>query len=176
MIENESSWCRFIVVLERRKERLTHWKDNHERGCRNQRRKEVGIPRGKNTYIRAIRASQRYSFKQQSDESKRRTLRFFQDFVRENFRLFLFLFDHEFSCSIFGREKNERVHGGQKDLRSKNLDGDRDDIRGALREWNRVCTPCIRKVNISFRLFIGRRMLLVYWIFLIFKQIIICDL
>lgn len=74
MIENESSWCRFIVVLERRKERLTHWKDNHERGCRNQRRKEVGIPRGKNTYIRAIRASQRYSFKQQSDESKRRTL------------------------------------------------------------------------------------------------------
>ena len=47
----------------------------------------------------------------------------------------------------FGREKNEREYGGEKRL-LENLDGNRDDIRGVLREWNRVCTACIRKVEI----------------------------
>lgn len=100
-----------------------------------------GLARGKNTYIRAVRASQRYSFKQ--DESNDVLARFEQKILCGKFL-------HLFSLGIsFKFEKNERVHRGEN-KGSEKLDRNRGDVRGALREWNRVCTACVRKVEIYF--------------------------
>lgn len=74
-------------------------------------------------------------------ERRTRSIRV-EDFVRE--------ISPSFSLGIsFEFEKNERVHGGEN-KGSEKLDRNRGDVRGALREWNRVCTACVRKVEIYF--------------------------
>lgn len=124
-----------------RKERLTHWKDNDERGCRNRGRKEVGIG-SRQEYIYTRRQSLvALQFQTRRIERRTRSIRV-EDFVRE--------ISPSFSLGIsFEFEKNERVHGGEN-KGSEELDGNRGDVRGALREWNRVCTACVRKVEIYF--------------------------
>lgn len=124
-----------------RKERLTHWKDNDERGCRNRGRKEVGIG-SRQEYIYTRRQSLvALQFQTRRIERRTRSIRV-EDFVRE--------ISPSFSLGIsFEFEKNERVHRGEN-KGSEKLDRNRGDVRGALREWNRVCTACVRKVEIYF--------------------------
>lgn len=124
-----------------RKERLTHWKDNDERGCRNRGRKEVGIGSRQEYIYTRSQSLVALQFQTRRIERRTRSIRV-EDFVRE--------ISPSFSLGIsFEFEKNERVHGGEN-KGSEELDGNRGDVRGALREWNRVCTACVRKVEIYF--------------------------
>ena len=124
-----------------RKERLTHWKDNDERGCRNRGRKEVGIGSRQEYIYTRSQSLVALQFQTRRIERRTRSIRV-EDFVRE--------ISPSFSLGIsFEFEKNERVHGGEN-KGSEKLDRNRGDVRGALREWNRVCTACVRKVEIYF--------------------------
>ena len=124
-----------------RKERLTHWKDNDERGCRNRGRKEVGIGSRQEYIYTRSQSLVALQFQTRRIERRTRSIRV-EDFVRE--------ISPSFSLGIsFEFEKNERVHRGEN-KGSEELDGNRGDVRGALREWNRVCTACVRKVEIYF--------------------------
>lgn len=148
--ENDKKSINRFIVLERWKERLIHWKDNYERGCRNRRRKEVGIASRQEYIYTRHQSLVALQFQTTIKTYARfRRLDRVEDFVREIFDLSFFFFSsisNFFFFFEFGREKNEREYEEEKRLRLEKLDGNCDDIRGALREWNRVCTACIRKV------------------------------